>query len=137
MKQYIAYLSDEFLKLSSSAISEEALEEMKDLEKEFASPTEKDEDDVKIILKRIKKSIEVNNLSFLKIEMKKLDSLCRLFLHEKFDPEFLDFISDQEFWNWVHSFNPLDPSQEDMYLITKIIYPEVNLLLKKENLFTF
>jgi soluble cytochrome b562 len=129
----VIYLAEKFFKLSS--FTEEALEELKDLEKEFKYPTKEDKADVKIILTRIKKNIEQNNLTAFKASMKSLDTLCRNFLHEKFNDEFLDFISDQDLWEWVHKFNPSQPTNNDIYLITEIIYQELNSILKKNNLF--
>lgn len=91
--------------------------ELDPLAEMLAIPGTQDEQDLKIILKRAISAALDYQVKNLVTSLKNLEKLARTFRHEYFSPEFLDFLADEELWNWVETKESSKLSEQERLLI--------------------
>jgi hypothetical protein len=87
---------------SPSLLIEQFLMKASETLPEFAVPNLQDEEDIKILMKRVIGAMDKGNVSLAVDSLKQLDKTVREFKHENFAEDFYDFISDQDIWGKVY-----------------------------------
>lgn len=104
------------------------------LGEDFKDPKQEDQQDIIILLKRAHKALISNNINHFIETMIKLDKMVKQFKPEKFEPEFAEFITDQDTWNYIYELKKIkEISKQDMVLLN-ILKNELLYLSSKHSL---
>lgn len=110
-------------------------ETAKELGQDLKIPTIADQTDIQILIGRAAKALENKNIKLFVEAMITLDRLLREFSHESFEPEFYDFASDQDLWDWIHSLKDKQTLTKDDWALGSIIRDNLLYFKSKGHLF--
>lgn len=82
-------------------------------EQSFATPSFQDEQDLKILMQRIIKALQRQDILMAIKTLGSLDGLLRTFDHQSFEPDFYDFISDGDIWSRVNTLKAREMKPTD------------------------
>jgi len=118
---------------SSKELSEFS-KKIEEFGKSLKAPEVSDQEDIKILLNRAVKFISAKEFGSFYDTMVKLDKLIKQFMPEKFDPEFADFITDQDTWEWVYQLKNKKLFSKNDLIFISILKNELLYILSKPNL---
>lgn len=107
----------------------------KELGQDLKAPTIADQTDIQILIGRAAKALENKNIKLFAETMIALDRLLREFFHESFEPEFYDFASDQDLWDWINSLKNKESFSKDDWALASIIRDNLLYFKSKGTLF--
>ena len=104
------------------------------LSEDLKEPSRDDDKDLFILLNRAYKALLIDNITIFVETMIKIDKMVKQFMVEKFDPEFADFITDQDNWNYIYELKDKNSLSQQDKLYLNILKNELLYLSSKTTL---